>query len=373
MLSRLRPAGAIGNRKRARYFYSGSWWSTVGIICLCLLVMGLGWYVQAEIRQLGFSEWIKFAGNFGLIALWMVQYLLVRVRVDERGISRRILGWWELWPWEAFHAGEIQAGIRRWSYESPTRPWWRRRLELGYLAEADREAIDALIRQVWTPPPVPPVPDAVTFQLNWPDSRTVAMTADRLVVSTRRQTSESRWGDVREAEIWRVEANRHDFQELRLRLSDQELFLRGISPQGQENQNWIGASAAEIAAFVVAHAEPAMVRDYALHGSVRTLEQLKAREEKIVGKHQRTIRELKCVIPVFWGLLMLLVLLPLGIPQDPNKLPMALMGAMLGGSLHFILYTERRELDRRRHEFQLQRTQRERAENDRGEPAQEGI
>ena len=77
----------------------------------CFLNSVLFWFVAVD-REL--SERIYGSAVSAVIAIWMSQFfLLARVNVDRFGVSRRVLLWWDLWPWEAFADGRIQHAERR--------------------------------------------------------------------------------------------------------------------------------------------------------------------------------------------------------------------------------------------------------------------
>ena len=85
-----------------------------------------------------------------LISLGLLAILRWRICVDARGIARRRLVGWDLWPWEAFAQGEVlDSEAESTSYVLPRKPFWSRKLDLGLLEDADREQVETIIEGCW--------------------------------------------------------------------------------------------------------------------------------------------------------------------------------------------------------------------------------
>jgi hypothetical protein len=66
----------------------------------------------------------------GVLALGAISILRWRLRADERGIARRRLLLWHLYPWDEFATGRVKEGTDPDSYTLAGRPPWNRRLML---------------------------------------------------------------------------------------------------------------------------------------------------------------------------------------------------------------------------------------------------
>jgi hypothetical protein len=317
----------------------------------CLLIAVVGWIVNAPVNPRPLIDKIVFMAAFCSLAVWLSQYLLPRLRVDSAGISRRILWWWDLWPWEAFSAGQIRHGITLQSYVDSSRPWYRRRLHLGYLQKEDAQRLDALIRRVWTLPPAPIVPDTLKFRFNWRDRRELQLTPEGISVFRKGGRNEYGWDQVQTVEIWRLESDRRDFCELRLELPDRKLKLRVWLHQGQECLNWTGASAEVISAVFSRHVVPPRLRDFSLHGEPRSLDELDARQAREDAHSKEQLRGTIWCIRLTWGMTAAMLLL---FPW-PRSLGMVAIFGLTAWMGHWIYNDSKRKIEARRAEFDAQR------------------
>jgi hypothetical protein len=227
------------------------------------------------------------------------------VRVDEEGISRRILWWWDLWPWEAFEAGEVQRGAGKCNFRLSTKPPLCKELNLGLLEDDDAEVLLSLILRVWTPPPVPDCPEELVLKLTWQGRPTVVLTAEGVCLRPRgkRSSDVSRevaigssaagefipWSDVQCVRIWRLQPDRDDFRELLVRWDGGEVKLRRHR-NGEDTQNWTGPTAELISAWLLGQPAIPTLEDYALLGEPRTLAELDAREEREAPREKDILR-----------------------------------------------------------------------------------
>ncbi len=229
-------------------------------------------------------------------------FLMHQLEVDQRGIRKRVLWWWDLWSWDEFASGEIRLGPLEQQYESMTRPVWRQNLSIGYLEKSEAQELDNLIQTLWIPPRPAPVPEALTINILWPDRKTIHFSHDELVVTSKGTEKRYRWENVLEIQIWRMHSRSHDFQQLSIELPDQKLnLLKGHDRSGQ------------IPGFIYAilKIDPGRIQDYSLRGIPRTLQELEARitREELRGKETK---QMAYWIPrCMYGMLLLLpVLLP---------------------------------------------------------------
>jgi len=247
----------------------------------CLLIVILGCCLEMMFLKRGWASTAVGLLMFILLPIGLLFCLLTRIRIDEHGISRRILWWWDLWPWEVFTDGHVHQGIGQYHYLLSNRPWWSRKVDLGVLDDLDAKSLDELIRRIWQPPSPAPFRDSLTIRLSWPDSRQVVFNPDRIIISRGVQEHEYRWQDVPRVVIWRLEAGRCDFRELHLHFTDQKLHLRRRLHQGSEVVNWKGVSAETLAAAIVEWGNAKRVADYSLTGPSKSLEEVEARQKRL--------------------------------------------------------------------------------------------
>lgn len=287
----------------------------------CTLIAGLIIFLQLPQQPKPLIERIVVASFFMIGAIWLAQYLLPRIKVDEAGISKRVLWWWTLWPWEAFEDGRIHQGIAQYGYLFSDLPWWSQRIELSLLSPEDSKEIDALIRRIWQPASAGPLPEQLELQFKWPKSQKLLLSPDRIAVSKRHQEWEYGWDSVLEVVIWRLEKGRADFRELHLKLPDRDFVLRRGLHQGSEVVNWTGASSGDVGRYILDHIPPECAHDFALTGKSTTLKEAEARRSRIVKEIHSLRRDrwapISLIIPAT-------VLLAVGIPWPKN----ALMGTL---------------------------------------------
>lgn len=162
-------------------------------------------------------------------ALFVVPVLVLTVitfrwslRVDAEGISRRRLFRWDLWPWHAFEGGQVRQCGGKSSFDCPAKPWWNRSLEFSFLQEDDGEFLLSLIKRVWIPPPLPPLPEELTIR--WGFRRWAHLSAEGIRVGKGRHNAGIfyPWSALLQVRITRVDHSRHDFRELQLTLPEIE-------------------------------------------------------------------------------------------------------------------------------------------------------
>ena len=114
---------------RCHYLESSFWRISLYLVIAGLifgpLFIALEDFVQ---RPDPVNPWVVLGVSL-LWSLFFAQFLFVRLKVDQHGISRRVFWMWDLWPWEAFADGSVQeAGC--YCYKLPSKPFWRQRLIL---------------------------------------------------------------------------------------------------------------------------------------------------------------------------------------------------------------------------------------------------
>ena len=323
-----------------------AWWAILG----CLLIAAVAWLIQPLVVQRGPLERTLLPAMMVVIALWTVQYLLPRIRIDEEGISRRILWWWDLWPWDSFSSGQVKWGVYRQSYEQTARPWWRRRLVLELLSKEDAARIDQLIRRVWTPPKPELVPESIQIEFSGFGRRSLGLNSEGLVDSRKHTTRAYRWRDVTGVVIWRLEADRPAFRELTLRFGDEELRLSTRPENGAESGNWTGASSAAITSMLMRHVGSERIRDYALFGTARTVEEIDAR----VAREEQRRKELISGRRYLTAIVLIGLVLLFGVPWL-KLLTMGLMYGSLIFAMHWMFHDWLRDVDQRCRQHEAER------------------
>ena len=293
---RVPPEGAEAMREF--YLSTGHWRAVLWALGGCALILAVGITVN---RFLGIPVdpgGIAFVVAFFTIGtIYLGSLLRPRLRIDGNGISRAVLWWWDLWPWEAFREGRIiPDGQLRGIYRFPERGALFERLNLAYLEEGDADAIRQLIGRIWKPPARPPLPEALTLRRFWPNSGCIEMTCSHLVVRCSGRESDYRWRDVRSVEIWRVEHGNTDFRELQITLPDRELNLLGNEGDAVTRQ--------QLCVFLARQLDPSLCHEIAISGTPRTAREVDARLRRIEDSR-------KGLVQVRWMILCLFFLTPL--------------------------------------------------------------
>jgi hypothetical protein len=338
---------------RSFYLLSELWRATLWAIGGSILTGVIMVFIPSQWAHRPHDERVCAAAFFFAFAGFLTQYLLYRVRVDRHGISRRILWQWDLWSWDSFTAGEVRRGAGLCDYVDPNRPWWRKRLELGLLEESDAAAINELIKRVWTPSLLKPVPETPKFELKWPDKRVVQINNEHVTVTKKGESISYRWDEVVNIEIWRLESDRPDFREFRLLLPDQEIKLLRFNNHGEEYRTWVGSTSECIAAFVGQQAERVQLQDWALHGPPQSLQELDARELRDTAKSSAVLKQLLWADRISWGVI---GIVPLIFPW-PTGLVVAGIYSPLAVACHWMYRDTVHKVAERRSEHESQRRQ----------------
>jgi hypothetical protein len=340
------------NVQRLREFYLRAelWRAAVWGGAGCLVIVIVGCCLEALILHRGWASALLAHLIFVLLAIGLCFSLLSRIRIDDDGISRRILWWWDLWPWDAFADGGVHQGIGRYHYMIPHRPWWKRKIDLSLLDDSDAKDINELVRRVWQPPARGPIPETLTIQRGWPDGRRVVLTSDRVMISKGGQEREYRWRDVTHVVIWRLEADRTDFRELHLRVADQELHLNRRLHQGAEIMNWKGAPSDILAAAVTERVDANRIAEYSLTGACQSLEEVDARFERM----QPRLKEARKIQWLPWGMLVPVTGLVF-LAQWPKGLIAGILYAPLIYAVRWMVRHQKEALDDELRKYDMER------------------
>lgn len=285
------------------------------------------YWISSVVQQRAPRETAVGCVLFALAAPVILLPLRWKLRIDQHGVSRRLLMRWDLWRWDDVASGRVEKLLPYTLYDSE-RPWWRRRLRLEYAASGDIQEISSLINTHYRLPGPPDVPDQLTISNGLRhkatfDKRGVQLTA-------RGTTREYRWSDVDEVHIERMDPLRRDFMRLTITFADQELELRhqGTSPC------WRGASASEINECLLNHVTADRIV-IAITGETPT-----GRDEieRKLAATRGTARELNTAMKIFVPLLLGSLV---WFAFDSGLLAAAVMGAMLAvfpGTLLVFIY-----------------------------------
>ena len=206
-------------------------------------------FVQNEVGGWFVCIMLLVAAN--LFVVWVER---IRFRLEDGGISRRFYFRWDPWPWDVFASGHVQYTAEMLLFTDPRRPWWRRKLSLALLGEAERERLlDACLRH-WNASAVEPkeaLALSVRRRLLW---RTrVSLAADGISVTEGGQTSFHSWCEVQSVWVFRHRQGQPDFRSLCLVLAGREIVLTKIFNQGNPRMNWRGSDGAAVFTFLSRH------------------------------------------------------------------------------------------------------------------------
>jgi hypothetical protein len=213
--------------------------SAIYVLVGFALILVIRWWIR-EIRPLrGVGDLVLGAVTIGVIALGVATVLRWRLRVDDRGIWRRRLLGWDLWPWEAFEEGRVIEGEdESTSFICREKPFWARKLSLGLLEEEVQEDLLHIIQSFFVRPPSVPLPADLHIRFAFRKDALIAR--EGLLVRNRGEETRYAWREVQVLRIRRRYRARNDFSSLEIVLPDQTITLRVSHPNGQTARSWSG-------------------------------------------------------------------------------------------------------------------------------------
>jgi hypothetical protein len=164
------------------------------------------------------------------------------LRIDQRGLARRILFWWDRWDWTDLASGRIEK--RQSSLVDPQRPWWRRKLRLEWLTSEDRQSVVERINEHYRLPPAPPVPESLRVKYGF--RRSVTFDRTGVTLQTRGRLLAYRWDEIRRVHIRRLDAVRRDFAAMEIFLPEEVVELKLVTTDVGTNPTWRGGTAEQI-------------------------------------------------------------------------------------------------------------------------------
>jgi hypothetical protein len=190
---------------------------------------------------------IFLAGAAGVLAI----VFLYRIRIDERGVWRRRLVRWDLWPWEAFEGGHIRHGRLGDQLTYPTKGWYWRTISTSVLRKPDRAAFERAVARFRIPPPPPHLPDVLSVKYGLRARFELSADGVRLIAHRHDAGELFPWPQVVKVELVRSTHDRPDFVALFLHLPGLADPVRLARPQG--HPTWSGADAEVIALYLERH------------------------------------------------------------------------------------------------------------------------
>lgn len=185
-----------------------------------------------------------YYGVLVLVAVAMALPLRWAVRIDGRGVARRLLMSWDLWEWEVFTSGRIHKRYP-FTFVDPERPWWRRTLRLGSLGKNDIKRVMELINAHYQLPPSPRLSAALKVRGSG-FGREARLDSSGIEFCAGPRPQRYFWDEARRVHITRMDPLRRDFWRLAILLPDREIKLQMLSNYGIVSSSWRGATPEEI-------------------------------------------------------------------------------------------------------------------------------
>ncbi|HZU37231.1 MAG TPA: hypothetical protein VFA18_15015, partial [Gemmataceae bacterium] len=313
------PTGPLFFRFAPEYRRCGMY-LFVGYLLFAGILIGLE---QVGLTQRGWGPIILV---LAILALPMLGGALClyrqRLRVDERGVWRRRFFRWDLWPWEAFAAGQVRQGTYKDRFILPSKPWWNRSLCLEFLSDHEREHLVNRIRDVWMPPPLPVLPAELTIR--WGLRRWACLSDTGIKVGRGKRAPGCffPWTTVLRVRLTRLEHGRRDFRAV-------EILLPGVARPillrlHEGRPLWTGADAETLGAFLERTVPPDHLLLTAMAGPPRTLAEADWRLLD-VNRMEREAKQMAW-IPRLWllaGILWFVLFIILRV-DEPNPPPWGL-------------------------------------------------
>jgi hypothetical protein len=184
---------------------------------------------------------------FSGVAVAIVIPLRWKLRLDAQGLKRGRLFRRDSWTWDDFASGRLQKLYPQ-TLLDPDRPWWRRKLNLGFMSRDDIQIVFEAINAYYRLPEAPEVPDMLKIKYRF--RRRATFDRDGIHLRFKGLEKAYSWLDVQNVSIVRMDTLRRDFSCLQIVLPDEEIKLERVS---ETNLSWRGATSEVINEFLYQH------------------------------------------------------------------------------------------------------------------------
>lgn len=271
------------------------------------------------------------AWMFLMLAVLSLLPIHWRLRIDQHGVSRRLLFWWDLWLWNDLASGRIQK-IYPYTLKDPKRAWWNRTLRLSFMEPQDNQNVMTAINKHYKLPPAPVVPDELVLKSRF--GQDITFSREGITVKMRKASKCYPWSKVLSIRIIRMDAIRRDFKSLEIELPDQQLEFQYFSQQGGTSTSWTDATAEEINEYVFIHADQNVIK-------VLTVYALKTDRVSLQQKLEKAEKSQRSIPAALLVLILLMVVTFLMFFYSDGLFPALVMVGVLGFPILLVGHTYR--------------------------------
>jgi hypothetical protein len=308
------------------------WYLIVGMAVLA----GVAYWVEPAVLKRPPINVAAGIVSYCLLATAAALPLRWRLRINEEGMSRRLVFRWDLWSWADIGSGRI-AKQHPYTLVDPARTRWLRKLRLGYLASGDRREVLDIINEHYQLPPPPDVPESLTIKYAFRRRATFDRNGIHLLISG--VPHEYLWRDIRQIHIRRMDAKRRDFRELLIVLPDHEIELKLVTHQGGTTPTWRGATSEVMNEMLIHNVASDRIDTTIVGEPIMNREHI----ERSLQAAQKTLRDFIICMSIC-GLALIALLIWTAI--DDGILPalaMAALFAVFPGSVVIVFYRRLRQ------------------------------
>ncbi len=255
---------------------------------------------------------VLMMGFFAIPALLLTMPLFWKIRLDEKGISRRSFFRWDFWSWDDIASGRIIKSSSCSLYD-PSRPVGHRSLTL-HLSFKDYQEVMAAINEHFQLPSAPEIPESITVHPPLRHVATFDQTGIHRVVRKKKQNV--LWEDVCDVHITRIEPLSRSFSQIVITLPDHELgnneilIVRQMVPKPEELNE-----------LLLEKVSPDKIH-ISIVGQPLTKQRHIERHLKVVGSRRRALAiGVPIIMFLLTGLLVLMI-------HDSNLLKVCLLGSL---------------------------------------------